>query len=125
MFQKCHRCSTTFERPTSKRRTYCKPCSRSLKTIRKEKNIAYIAWILQQSCCTDCKNDDWRVLQFDHISDKHRDIAKMVSEGYSLKTIQQEIDKCEIRCANCHMLVTAERGNFWRSALFIPEFIEE
>lgn len=27
--------------------------------------------------------------------------------------VLEEIAKCEIRCANCHRIATAERGNWW------------
>ncbi len=44
------------------------------------------------------------VLTFDHIrGKKKKDVSKMVAEGYSIEAIQQEIGKCEIVCANCHM----------------------
>lgn len=35
----------------------------------------------------------------------------MARQSYGLKTIQAEIDKCEVRCANCHRIVTDQRRN--------------
>jgi ferredoxin len=29
-----------------------------------------------------------------------------------------EIAKCDVRCANCHRRVTAERGSWWRQAVY-------
>jgi len=41
------------------------------------------------------------------------DVAAMGGAGYSLETIQAEIDKCVVLCANCHRkLTTDERGWF-------------
>jgi len=37
----------------------------------------------------------------------------MIHAGFSWKGIETEIDKCEIRCANCHARKTArEIGNY-------------
>ena len=59
--------------------------------------------------CTDCGTTDHRVLQFDHLSDKKNDVSNMIYNGNSLSVIKTEIRKCEIRCANCHTIITAER----------------
>jgi len=59
---------------------------------------------LSKSKCSDCGETDPRVLDFDHIksSNKFKDVSKMRSGHYSWKAILLEINKCEIRCANCH-----------------------
>jgi hypothetical protein len=50
------------------------------------------------------------VLDFDHVKgEKKKAIADMVSNYYSIKTIKEEMRKCEIRCANCHRKKTHER----------------
>ncbi len=59
--------------------------------------------------CKDCGTTDHRVLQFDHLSDKKNDVSNMIYNGNSLSVIKTEIRKCEIRCANCHTIITAER----------------
>ena len=33
---------------------------------------------------------------------------KLKTEGYLYKKLQEEIDKCEIKCANCHKFKTAK-----------------
>lgn len=54
--------------------------------------------------CIDCDEKDPIVLDFDHKNpdDKFKSISKMLSGHYSWKSILKEIQKCEIRCANCH-----------------------
>lgn len=62
--------------------------------------------------CVDCGNSDIRVLQFDHLRDKKHNISSMI--GRSINSIQLEIAKCEVRCANCHAIKTCERRNSYK-----------
>ena len=60
--------------------------------------------------CVDCGIADPYVLTFDHVTGiKKMDISQMVNQGYSLAAIQSEIDKCVVRCANCHMKIEKQR----------------
>jgi hypothetical protein len=59
--------------------------------------------------CVDCGEADIIVLQFDHLSEKTRDIANMLGGGWTWAAIEREIAKCEVRCANCHRLATLRR----------------
>jgi hypothetical protein len=53
------------------------------------------------------------VLEFDHLGLKRKNVMTMVWEGYSMETIENEMSKCDIRCANCHRRKTlAERNSF-------------
>ena len=61
--------------------------------------------------CTDCGTTDHRVLQFDHIDSKRKNVSDMIYAGNSIHIIKTEIRKCQIRCANCHTIITAERRN--------------
>ena len=60
---------------------------------------------LAQNPCVDCNCSDLRVLTFDHIRDK-------------TARVMEEIDKCQVRCANCHMLSTQERTGHYRIAFY-------
>lgn len=75
----------------------------------KRRNKEFIDNIKTSNPCEDCGVFyPSYVMQFDHIVDGKRDsIANMVRQGVSLATLQAEIDKCELVCANCH----AERTN--------------
>lgn len=72
---------------------------------------------LAQQRCIDCGEQDPVVLEFDHMRDKRRNIAELISGGLTWAVIQAEIEKCEVRCANCHRRKTArERGFYERKA---------
>lgn len=71
------------------------------------------------SGCVDCGYAAHAVaLQFDHIGDnKKMNVSDMIRSDYSWITIKEEIDKCEVRCANCHAVMTAHR-----KLLAVPPF---
>ena len=83
------------------------------KEKQKAENREYIRQYLLINPCVDCGNADIRVLQFDHIdpSTKHKCIGQLVD---SKKKMLEEIAKCEVRCANCHMIRTAEQFGWTR-----------
>jgi hypothetical protein len=61
---------------------------------------------------------DLRVLDFDHRpgAAERTDVMAMVKEGFSIAKLEEEIAKCDVRCRNCHAIVTLERaGDNWRS----------
>ena len=62
--------------------------------------------------CHDCGyRDDPRALQFDHVRGvKLKAVSAMVT--YSLEHLIAEIEKCDVRCANCHIIKT--HPNAWR-----------
>lgn len=59
----------------------------------------------KENSCVDCGISDYRILQFDHRdpSTKVDKVTKLASEG-SYDDVVKEIDKCDVRCANCHQL---------------------
>jgi len=59
---------------------------------------------LSDKCCLDCGEKDPIVLDFDHIDQKNKfkNVSRMLGGHYSWKSVLTEINKCEIRCANCH-----------------------
>lgn len=69
----------------------------------KVRNRKFIFEFLLKNPCVDCGESDPVVLEFDHVvGKKHRNVSAMVINASSIKKIQEEIDKCEVRCANCH-----------------------
>ena len=65
------------------------------------------AWLLDYlklHPCVDCGETNPIVLEFDHTdrSEKHFNIGEAASRRMSLRRVQAEVEKCEVRCANCH-----------------------
>jgi len=59
--------------------------------------------------CVDCGETDIVVLEFDHVGEKLDDVSTLANGGRSWERIKTEIEKCEVRCANCHRKKTIER----------------
>lgn len=70
-------------------------------------------WLYQyllKNPCVDCGESDPVVLEFDHRGDKRLMISSAVN-NYGASRLKEEIDKCEVRCSNCHKRKTAiEQG---------------
>lgn len=66
--------------------------------------------------CMDCGEADPIVLEFDHKADsiKVESVTQMVMNNASWERITAEIEKCEVRCANCHRRRTAAQFGYKR-----------
>ncbi len=64
-------------------------------------NISLICEYLSSHPCVDCGESDIVVLDFDHVRGVKR-VPVTLMEDYSKESLMKEIEKCEIRCSNCH-----------------------
>ena len=95
-----------YEANKNKIKTRSYKRNKSQRKINKE----YVDQIKKEGECVDCGEKNYVVLDFDHVrGSKVKCISDMMRGSYGLKSIQKEIDKCEIRCANCHRIVTDKR----------------
>ncbi|MBV8692451.1 MAG: hypothetical protein JO367_04845 [Actinobacteria bacterium] len=70
---------------------------------------------LCQHPCVDCGEADPVVLDFDHVrGNKVANVSALVFGLKKWQTVLDEIDKCEVVCANCHRRRTARRANSFR-----------
>lgn len=72
---------------------------------------------LQEHPCIDCGETNILTLEFDHIKQKTYNVSDMPGIT-SWEKILKEIEKCEVVCANCHRIRTANRGG-WRKLTFL------
>lgn len=119
------------------RRSYCLPCCREYGRQHYLQNVPYyvakaavarqrsqfanqniVDEFLRTHSCVDCGEADPVVLDFDHVDPKlkHGDVGRM-QHGAGPDRLRAEMDKCVIRCGNCHRLRTARQFGWWRSFL--------
>lgn len=122
------------DKAKGKRHTACRDCTRLQIRAHYDRNTEYyvekalrrnksnreecrrrILEYLYCHPCVDCGEADPVVLEFDHIdrSTKTAAVSMMVQRFMSWRVILQEIEKCEVRCANCHRRRTATQCG-WR-----------
>jgi len=109
------------------RQSYCKDCqkirSKAHYYNNKEKYIEkakvrnhrilsliqnYVWDYLSGHPCVDCGENDIVVLEFDHERDKLYNLSEIIKRRSSLGLVKSEIEKCVVRCANCHRRKTAK-----------------
>ena len=74
---------------------------------------ACVAQFLKDHPCITCNEKDIVVLEFDHVRCiKLAAVSTIVSANPILKLVQEEVAKCEVRCANCHRRKTARERNY-------------
>jgi hypothetical protein len=114
------------------RQSYCRDCGKEYTGSHYQRNRDYyiekarknsakarkssrerVVEYLKTHPCVDCGETEIVVLQFDHVKgEKRQEISYMVRKGASWNTIEIEIAKCEVRCANCHARRTARQRGF-------------
>lgn len=103
----CHR-KRTYQRSNSARIMYMSnPHNPNLNPLTK-----YVYDRLFLSHCIDCKEGDFLILEFDHVrGSKSANISQMIKKPktFTLTAVIEELEKCDVRCANCHRTRTRAR----------------
>jgi hypothetical protein len=97
----CRECTLPRSRQQYKEKP--EPQKKAVKE-RKSGHRARVTHYKVENPCADCqKFYPSYVMQFDHVRGiKKAGISQMISDGYSWNEIEEEIQKCELVCANCH-----------------------
>ena len=82
--------------------------------IRKSNRLLILEYLRRHSC-TDCGESDPVVLDFDHRQDKFANVSWLLHRNFRWKRILNEIEKCDVRCANCHRRKTSKTLNWFKS----------
>jgi len=69
---------------------------------------------LKEHPCIDCGESDPICLEFDHLGDKKIEVSIMVKNKRPIEEIQEEMNKCVVRCANCHRKKTAKDFGWYK-----------
>lgn len=80
---------------------------RSYLAARRAEFRAKLVAYLREHPCVDCGEADILVLEFDHIREKTADVSTLLTGAHSWSRILSEIEKCDVRCANCHRIRTS------------------
>jgi len=115
--KRCPRCDkvkliTKFYIKKHRIDSWCKTCSLKQAKIRMNKVRNFIR-TCKSKPCMDCKKKyPYYVMDFDHRDPKKKKFAlsKVVGKSCTLKkTLQIEINKCDVVCANCHRIRTQKQ----------------
>tara|TARA_B100001778_G_scaffold83127_1_gene67448 strand:+ start:65 stop:454 length:390 start_codon:yes stop_codon:yes gene_type:complete len=114
LFKKCRYCHKEYPESffgaarTTEKKTYrrhkCRFCYRNTKK-KLQKTYRNIIWMYkkERGCC-HCGVIDPRVLDFHHRDTKDFSIAEQSKRGYGKQRLLEEMEKCDILCANCHRI---------------------
>ena len=123
------KCVTAFNKNGRRYSSYCTRCQRRCCRAHYRRNKSlhngrryertkasrysaqlFVKRYLSTKQCVDCGESDVVVLELDHVRGaKLGEISRMIATNRNLEVIRQELQKCEVRCANCHRRKTARQ----------------
>jgi hypothetical protein len=110
----CKVCKRAYDNAHYKANPHRKEYIRKNRHEASRRNAKYRYDYLSQNPCVDCGENDPIVLQFDHDNPAEKDINISNMRFHTIKRIQEEINKCTIRCANCHARRTAKQFGWYK-----------
>ena len=121
------------------RDTFCRPCrsaygkahyaankpryvdqAATRKRALRLERTTFLLQLFAENPCVDCGERDPIVLEFDHLRDKSFNIGSSLTT-VRWQTLLDEIEKCDVVCANCHRRRTAQRKGTVRASLSAPD----
>ena len=91
--------------------------SARFKRRRKKALLAKLIEYFDTHPCVDCGEHDPVVLQFDHVrGEKVAAVGTLFAECRPWEVLAAEIEKCVVRCSNCHWRKTAKQFGWYAYA---------
>ena len=126
----CKKCTNRYKNRYKKKRkkipsvkTAEQEYNRTYEKKVRSKKIAINNYIVLERLlmgCVDCEEKNILVLEFDHLRDKHGNIGNLRIRA-NPEVLIQELDKCVVRCANCHHIKTAKERGSWKLDLMLAK----
>lgn len=114
----CKKCTRLFvKNHYNKNKAYYLDKTRKRNNLLRSDIFNYIKQYLLDNPCIDCGESDIVVLEFDHKGGdfiKIDAVSKLIRHRISIDKIKEEIEKCDVRCANCHRRKTAKDFGSYR-----------
>ena len=110
----CRACRVTINRMSHARH---KDTLREYKKKFRLRNKLLVLEYLRRHPCVDCGEPDPVVLEFDYQGEKREAISSMIRWQTSWRAIEEEISRCQVRCAKCHRLKTAREQGWFRARI--------
>lgn len=89
-----------------------------LNSVRNERSQNRMLWrakYLKEHPCLDCGESDVLVLEFDHVrGEKKFNLSRGFNSLTAWERVLEEIEKCEVRCRNCHARKTAKQQGWYK-----------
>jgi DUF4097 and DUF4098 domain-containing protein YvlB len=87
--------------------------------LNRDRNKKFICDYLIEHPCIDCGEKNIIVLQFDHKNPLKKEnyyntISQGITDKWSINKLKLEIEKCDVRCANCHIKRHAKENNNYK-----------
>jgi hypothetical protein len=113
----CRPCRSAYgkEHYEANRQRYIDQAAKLKRKVMRERTLFLIEYFKTHPC-VDCGETDAVVLEFDHLRDKLFDVGRAVRDR-GWQSLLNEMEKCEVVCANCHRRRTARRRGALRALL--------
>ena len=118
---KCLACTAAYSREHYKlnRAIYLKKAQKSRQRGYRNNKKMVLAYLLEHPC-VDCGQSDPLLLEFDHRELESKiDAVARLAHYRPWRLVIAEIEKCDVRCANCHRRRTARQFG-WTKLLDTP-----
>ena len=94
--------------------------------VKRAERLVWINEYKRSKGCIDCPETDPDCLDFDHRDPKQKkfSIGGHGSSGHSLDNVETEIEKCDVRCSNCHRKKHARENRMKQEKVNEPNNVE-